>query len=88
MSEPRRRSAWPTIFAGVVLLAIAYGGAYRFSLDTFAMALGDIRAMQKVVVPDKRQPEYVHPAFSVSFAPANWVDRTLIRPQYWRRNHR
>ena len=84
--EQSKRGVWPTIFAGVVLLAVIYGMAYRYSLHHFEMALEDIVAAQRTPVPVVRQPKYSYPGLEGVFAPAHWVDRTLIRPRYWTRD--
>ena len=73
MNQPKH-SMWPTIFAGVVLALVLYVGAYFVLVDRYALKHGIGLVLR---------PWYPLDSLSAVFKPAHWIDRHILRPQYW-----
>ena len=82
-ARPRRRF-WLKLAAGLLFAVVAYGGAYSAMV---VAARGSVFGWSATLPP--AVPVYLH-LFTLYgdelrpfFAPAHWVDRTLLRPEFW-----
>lgn len=73
-TDPPKRSVWPTMFVGMVLLAVAYGAAYLSLMKPVPIIWRD--------GPAGAYPQYPVDSLKKLFAPAEWLDRK-IRRQFW-----
>src|SRR5690606_79131 len=80
-TDQPKRSVWPTIFAGVVLLAAVYGATYWWLMEPVRYA--------ESVAPDSEWarvflgPSYAHSSLEILFRPAFWLDKNVVRPDFW-----